>query len=311
MNTLKMTVLFWIRKQKLNRHGKAPIYCRITVDGLRIADFSTGVRCSPFEWNLNKHQPKEHVQKSTLQEMERKINHAYFHSVSNNLRLTKGLINRFVFGAMDDKEVKYLDGLLREYLAYKERSCAAGEITTGSLKTYIRRYNNFRNWIDYSGNQGLQIDQFERKHLEQFKEWMQTTELHYGNGSSHNYLQKHIQLIKSAYKYAQTRGYIQLTFMDLIKVRFRKGQIVSLTSTELKIIESSSFLSKRLQQVADLFLVQCTTGLSFSDLMKFNQKMIVNDDDGRLWIEFARKKTGTLSVIPLFPTTKKILNKYS
>lgn len=43
------TILFWIFKAKI-RNGKAPIYCRITVNGKR-AQFSLKRSIDPEKWN--------------------------------------------------------------------------------------------------------------------------------------------------------------------------------------------------------------------------------------------------------------------
>lgn len=45
-----MAILFWLYTQKTDDSGKAPIYCRITIDGNR-TQFSTAKRVLPAHWN--------------------------------------------------------------------------------------------------------------------------------------------------------------------------------------------------------------------------------------------------------------------
>ena len=44
-----MAILFWLYAQKKDDAGKAPIYCRITLDGKR-TQFSTAKKIEPGYW---------------------------------------------------------------------------------------------------------------------------------------------------------------------------------------------------------------------------------------------------------------------
>jgi hypothetical protein len=44
-----MATLFWLKRQKTDENGKAPIYSRITVDRIR-SEFSTGKKIEPGFW---------------------------------------------------------------------------------------------------------------------------------------------------------------------------------------------------------------------------------------------------------------------
>lgn len=46
----ELAILFWLWKQKADTAGKAPIYARLTIDGLRI-QFSLGQRVLPAQFN--------------------------------------------------------------------------------------------------------------------------------------------------------------------------------------------------------------------------------------------------------------------
>ncbi len=66
-----------------------------------------------------------------------------------------------------------------------------------------------------------------------------------------------------------------------------------------------------LDQVQDIFLFSCYTGLSYSDVMMLTRKDIAIGIDGEQWIFTTRIKTDTASRIPLLPIAKSILKKYS
>ena len=68
--------------------------------------------------------------------------------------------------------------------------------------------------------------------------------------------------------------------------------------------------TERLDQVKDIFLFSCFTGLAYADVKKLSRNDIVIGIDGDKWIKIKRSKTDTRSSIPLLPTAIDILKKY-
>lgn len=62
------------------------------------------------------------------------------------------------------------------------------------------------------------------------------------------------------------------------------------------------------EDVKDLFLFQCYTGLAYSDMAKLTDKDISTGVDGGKWIIIRRKKTDVRSAIPLLPMALDILS---
>ena len=72
-----------------------------------------------------------------------------------------------------------------------------------------------------------------------------------------------------------------------------------------------AFSTERLNQVRDIFLFCCFTGLAYADVNKLKRNEIVKGLDGEMWIFTKRKKTDTPCRIPLLPPALGLLNKYS
>ncbi|MFC5285303.1 site-specific integrase [Pedobacter alpinus] len=70
------------------------------------------------------------------------------------------------------------------------------------------------------------------------------------------------------------------------------------------------FSIERLNQVRDIFLFSCYTGLAYVDAKKLKRSEIEKGIDGKLWIHTYRQKTDSLSRIPLLPTALSIIQKY-
>ena len=70
------------------------------------------------------------------------------------------------------------------------------------------------------------------------------------------------------------------------------------------------FPTERLNQVRDIFLFSCYTGLAYADVKKLNRSEIGVGIDGEKWIFTKRQKTNTPSRIPLLPAAEKLSDKY-
>ncbi|MHB1178929.1 MAG: site-specific integrase [Daejeonella sp.] len=84
-----------------------------------------------------------------------------------------------------------------------------------------------------------------------------------------------------------------------------------LTKAELDSLTNKKFSIPRLEQVRDIFLFSCYTGLSYADVKKLRRSEISKGIDGGQWIFTSREKTDTASRIPLLPVAITTLNRYN
>ena len=134
--------------------------------------------------------------------------------------------------------------------------------------------------------------------------------------------------LRTEYKYSQNTTYKCMKFFkQVINKAIRAGLITVdpfngykisiervdrgyLTEDELCKMMQKEFASKRLEQVRDIFIFACFTGLAYIDLAHLRVDNIQKMFDGRLWIVTHRQKTNTKVMVPLLPSALKILNKY-
>ena len=122
-------------------------------------------------------------------------------------------------------------------------------------------------------------------------------------GIDHNTIMKHLKQLKKVIHFAMELGYLDRDPFLQHKTTFKQGSRGYLTSDELQRIESHKFRIKRLDQVRDVFVFVCYTGLSYSDLDKLNGESITRGIDGKNWIIYEREKTGVRASIPLLPSS--------
>lgn len=97
-----------------------------------------------------------------------------------------------------------------------------------------------------------------------------------------------------------------------LSYRMCKKEVVReiLTEEEIQVVLRKSFPSDRLNNVRDIFIFSCFTGLAYADIKKLKAVDIITGIDGSKWISTQRQKTETISKIPLLSTALDILNKY-
>ncbi|WP_430682163.1 site-specific integrase [Maribacter halichondriae] len=94
------------------------------------------------------------------------------------------------------------------------------------------------------------------------------------------------------------------------KANWKKVERDVLTEAELRSIIEKELPLKRLDQVRDIFVFCCFTGLAYVDVRRLSKIHIVFGMDGNRWIKINRSKTNSRSIIPLLPAAQKILSKY-
>ena len=126
------------------------------------------------------------------------------------------------------------------------------------------------------------------------------------NNSAICYMRK----LKTILIYAIREGYITT---NPITFKFHKDKVEKdpLTLEEVRRIRTVKLGSKRIENIRDLFILQCYTGLAFRDMSCFSEKDIKIDKDGKEWIVKERIKTGITALIPILPVVKEILVKYN
>lgn len=92
--------------------------------------------------------------------------------------------------------------------------------------------------------------------------------------------------------------------------KVREVNRVYLTEDELNRLATKEFKNERLNQVRDIFVFSCYTGLAHIDVQKLTPSHISIGIDGEKWIFMLRQKTDTRSHIPLLPTALNIIEKY-
>ncbi|WP_286078184.1 site-specific integrase [Alistipes finegoldii] len=84
-----------------------------------------------------------------------------------------------------------------------------------------------------------------------------------------------------------------------------------LSKKEIELLMEKPMPDLRLENVRDIFVFCCLTGLAFADVKELKREHLTTDEQGNMWIRKPREKTAIMSTIPLLKQPKAILQKYA
>ena len=109
---------------------------------------------------------------------------------------------------------------------------------------------------------------------------------------------------------AKNNGWIFHDPFTNYRIRLKKVDRGYLTEEELQRILQKKMQCGRLEQVRDIFIFSCFTGLAYIDVQNLTKENIRTSFDGKLWIMTHRHKTQTPVNVPLLKVPQMLLKKY-
>ena len=110
--------------------------------------------------------------------------------------------------------------------------------------------------------------------------------------------------------FAISQNYLAKDPFILYKAKREKKEVIFLDNIELQKLENHYFEIKRVQQIKDLFIFCCYTGLGFTEMINLKTSDIIKGFDGELWLDIRRNKTQKSYRVPLLQQAKNILELY-
>lgn len=121
---------------------------------------------------------------------------------------------------------------------------------------------------------------------------------------------KTMQRLRKIVYFAKNMGETMADPFQSFRVHFESVDREILTQDEIDLIYKKEFITGRLEQIRDVFIFACYTGLSYIDVVNLKEENIEEAFDGNLWIMTKRQKTNVNSNIRLLDIPKAILRKY-
>jgi site-specific recombinase XerD len=311
MNTLSNTfgISFFLKKRK-DLKAQPAIYLRITVNQKR-TEFSIKRTIDELNWNsvrgMAKGSKNEFTQlNSYLEKLRSRVVECYQELTLQKKVVTAELVKNTFLGT-DLKEYTLID--LIEFHNQDMLSVLA----PGTMKNYYTTAKYLRMLLakEYRTNDKY-LSELTYKFILDFERLLRNHQpLDHQKRLHTNGIMKHVERFRKMINLAVTMEWIEKDPFLKHKKKKDKVQREYLSKEELQRIEQKSFKIERLEQVKDLFLFSCYTGLSYIDVMNLKPSQIVKGNDGEYWLMTSRQKTSNMVKIPLLPMPVQLIEKYA
>lgn len=300
---------FVVRSLKLEVDSKAIVYVRIVVNGQR-TEISLKTKVSPKDWdhvrgkargrreeivNLNQH----------IERVRSLITDAYHQLVQEQSEVSVETVKSRFLG--EEVEVFTMDKLI----AYHSSTMSL-RLAPGTIKNYKTTERYLREFIwQYYGKKDYNLLDLSYRFIVDFETFLrQYKPIDHHQPLNNNGVMKHIERLRKFTNLAVTLEWIPRDPFAQFKKHFERVERKCLSADELKLLCNKTFKIKRLQQVLDMFLFSCYTGLSFIDLSVLSRNDIVKRDNNKDWIFLNRTKTNEPVRVPLLPKALLLIEKY-
>jgi site-specific recombinase XerD len=304
-------LLFFLKKPTGFSSGEVPIYLRITVDGDRV-ELSTKRKCDPLQWN--QHAERATGSKDTvknlnayLQTIREKVYEIKRRLIENNKTITAETIRCILSGREDVNDRPHM--LLEIFQHHNDQITAlVGKgYAPGTLERYNTSFKHTQSFLLWKYKvSDMDIRKLDFEFITEYEFWLKSV-----RNCDHNTTMKYLANFRKIVKRCLQNGWLTRDPFMGFSMAKKEVERHALSNEELDTLAKKKFAVDRLNQIRDIFLFSCYTGLAYADVKKLKRSEISTGIDGGKWIFSNRQKTNSLSRIPLLPMAQEILNQYT
>ncbi len=307
METNSFSVLCYVRKTRINHQGQVPLFLRITVNYKR-AEFSIQRKVKLEKWcsikgRVKGSKPHTRELNHYLDELESKAFKIHSKLVLKKKPFTAETIKHKMLNTESSNKT-----LLEVYDEHNNQieQLLGLEYSYGAYRRHFRTRNHLAAFVQKEYKmKDIFIKEVDLKFINRFHHFLKTQ-----NIGNQNTITKYVVNFKKIMRIAVANNWVNQDPFYHWKAKWKKVERDILTELELRSLIKQEFDISRLEQIRDIFVFSCFTGLAYVDVKKLSSNHIVLGLDGKRWIKIRRWKTDSRSVVPLLPTSESILSKY-
>ena len=305
---ISFSVVFFCKRTKITKKGKAPLYARITTSG-QSTEIYTRCQIEPEHWN-------QRLERCMLRDdVSMQINGIIASYRANILAAYDSLIkegwepNCFAIKERMENKVGRSRMLLSEFSKYcdKRQKEVGIRITQLTANKYHRL---LRYMTEYTKEQyekdDLPLYTVTYEYVDGLNTFMQTAHRCKNNGAVNL-----LCCLKNFILYAIRNEWVEKNPFQYYKMKIDKTNVkIPLTKEELDTLIRRELPNDRLDRIRDVFAFCCFTGLAFTDVDNLRKEHLSVDKESTIWIHKPREKTSVLSRVPLLAYPVLLLEKY-
>jgi site-specific recombinase XerD len=301
-------LLFFIKKSKIKANGTAPIYLRITIDG-KPKEIASKRYIQPEKWDnkLQKVSGSSDETKSLnlyLKTLEQQVYDAHHSIMKDKTIATASSLKSKLQGT--EQRARMLVPIFQEHND-KVETLVGHEFAPGTLERYKTSLKHTIEFLQWKYNlSDIDIKDIDHAFITEYEFFLRSV-----RKCANNTAVKYIKNFKKIIKLCISNGWLDKDPFVNYRSKIREVEREFLSQEEIQTIYTKEFVTERLNQVKDIFIFACFTGLAYIDVKQLTLSNISMGIDGGKWIFTHRQKTETASRIPLLPIPKELIQKYA
>ena len=307
MSKSTFKILFYLRKNQVNKDGKASIMTRLSLNG-EVSQFSSKMDVEPEHWDVKLGKVVGNSQKSRqlnnlLDDIRTSLKNHYHDIETHEAYVTAEKVRNAFLGYSTKQRT-----LLELFKTHNEgaRKLVGISKTDATLAKYDRAYRRLEEFMKAEYNiADIALKEINHMFITDFETYLRTV-----SKCNENTTAKFMQTFRMIIIIAKNNGWIYADPFINYKIRLKRVDRGYLTDQEIQKIMEKEFGSNRLEQVRDVFIFSCFTGLAYIDVKQLTANNICASFDGKQWIMTHRQKTDTPVNVPLLNIPLTILKKY-
>jgi site-specific recombinase XerD len=299
-------VLFYIRKTRPNKDGLVTIAIRLTIDGEYI-EFNPKLFVNPEIWNpIGRAEGKTkeaRIVNDALDKIRFDLKNHYEGIYDKDGYVTPEKLRDAYLGIDIQKNT-----LLSMYdnLVEQKRCLVDKTIRSTTLSKYTATKRRIEDFLLHRYNKkDMTLREINYQFISDYEVYLKSV-----CGCGHNSSVKHLRYLKKVLTNALKNRYISADPFEEYKLGYKPVNKEYLLESEIKKLMAKKFSAKRLEEVRDVFLFQCMTGVAYIDAANLTAENIIEDGSGQKWIRLNRQKSAVQANIPLLDIPLAILKKY-
>ena len=306
MNT-SVSILFYIKRAKVNNLGVCPIYTRVTVNTKRF-EFSTNKSINPDKWSSEGSKVKGTSEEartinSHLDYLKNQILQAEKKLIKKDISVSSENLKNELFGLTETKRM--LVPIFQDH-NNKIKELVGKEYAPGTLERYTTSLKHTIEFMQWKYNiSDIDITKIDHAFITDYEFWLRSV-----RNCANNTAVKYLKNFNKIIKLCLANDWLDKNPFANYKSKVKEVERVYLTEEEIQSILNKDFKTEKLSLVRDIFLFSCFTGLAYIDVKNLTKSHISYGIDGEKWIFTHRQKTESASKIPILPVTQMIIDKY-
>ncbi len=186
------------------------------------------------------------------------------------------------------------------------KALIGSQYSSATWRRYVTSHDHTLHFLQFKYSlSDIPVDKIKYEFITDYEFWLKSI-----RKCNHNSTIKYLTNFKKIINICLKNSWIDKNPFVGFKMTKKEVERPFLSQEELIILATKQFTMPRIDQIRDVFLFCCYTGLAYVDICKLKRSEIAIGVDGEKWIFTHRQKTETSSRIPLLPPALKLIEKY-